>query len=106
MKKSFDNDNKELMEEVSYEIEDTDFYGDIEEPDKDYSWKEVKVVGGPLNLRRNPRSDADIIKVLEEGTELFTDTKSGEWLHVLLPEDVMEKYEGYVMAKFVEAVED
>ena len=72
---------------------------EIEETQKDYSWKEVKVVGGKLNLRKNPRLDADVIKVLEEGTELLTDTKEGEWLHVLVAEDV---YEGYVMSKFVE----
>lgn len=54
-----------------------------------------------LNIRINPRSDADVQCVADADTELIIDTarSTSDWLRVCTPAGI----EGYCMRKFVKA---
>lgn len=60
--------------------------------------KSCYVVGGNLNLRESPSTDANIIKVLPLGLVLNTcSEKEGDWIKVTDNDS-----EGWVMTKFLE----
>lgn len=61
----------------------------------------AKVIGGNLNLRSFESTSADVLDVLEEGTEVTVKTPGKEWTAVKAGE-----IEGFVMTKFLETIPD
>lgn len=61
----------------------------------------AKVIGGNLNLRSFESTSADVLGVLEEGTEVTVKTPGEEWTAVKAGDT-----EGFVMTRFLEPIPD
>lgn len=105
MKKFNDNDELEV-----FEVKDEDLYTASEDMEEAmFAAEEIPapvdrfvngtVVGGSLNLRKEPSTSAEILEVLRQGTIIAAKNpvSGAEWVEVETP--AMEK--GFVMAKHV-----
>ena len=70
------------------------------EPEKKIEWSTAKVVNCQnLNLRKEPSTEAAVIKTIKVGTEVQLDSSfvSSEWSHIKYFGDT-----GYVMSRYLE----
>lgn len=74
----------------------------VEEPVVDPKTVDVKdatvIPKNGLNLRREPKKDAEVIRVLKEGEEVSVSHDYGEWSMVTTKDD---QTVGYVVSKFL-----
>lgn len=67
--------------------------------DEEISTEPNAVISGcpKLNIRKSNSTDAEILTVLDEGTELFAAETDAEWMVVITAAGI----EGYAMKKFI-----